>query len=162
MAGLLTCGTLLLSGPITSTPVQAETVLQCEVATVHDGDSMRVKCPGERDTLRVRMHQIDAPELEQAHGRQSRDELRRLCPRGSKAVIRSQGRDQYGRLLGDVTCGDTQVNEAMVAAGAAWVYDRHVQDRRLYELQNAAKAAQKGLWRQSDPTPPWRWRYQQR
>src|SRR5690606_40366068 len=65
--------------------VQADTTLKCEVRSVHDGDSMRVKCPGERQTLRVRMNQIDAPELDQAFGKQARDQLRTLCPVGARS-----------------------------------------------------------------------------
>lgn len=140
----------------------AQPPVQCRVTSVHDGDSMRVRCPGERDTIRVRMHQIDAPELEQPHGKQSRDQLRRLCPRGSEVQIRAHDHDQYGRLLGDLSCGGTNVNEAMVASGAAWVYDRHVRDRRLYRLQEEAQAARRGLWARPNPVAPWRWRYLQR
>lgn len=136
--------------------------LHCTVASVHDGDSMRVRCPGERDTLRIRMHQIDAPELDQPHGRSARDQLRQLCPRGGSAVIRVQGRDQYDRVLGDVSCGNTNVNEAMVASGDAWVYERHATDRKLHRLQDAARKQRRGLWATRDPVAPWRWRYQQR
>lgn len=146
-----------------SAPVAlAEAPLQCTVRSVHDGDSMRVQCPGKRGTVAVRMHQIDAPELEQAHGVAARDQLRQLCRVGSTATIHTQGRDQYGRLLGDVCCGDTSVNEAMVASGAAWVYNRYVVDRRLYQLQDAARAARRGLWAGRSPQAPWRWRYENR
>lgn len=142
--------------------VQADTTLKCEVRSVHDGDSMRVKCPGERQTLRVRMNQIDAPELDQAFGKQARDQLRTLCPVGAEAVIRRAGKDQYDRLLGNVYCGGKSVNEEMVASGSAWVYDRHVQDRGLYRLQNRARSNRAGLWAGKNPQAPWRWRYEQR
>lgn len=136
--------------------------LQCTINSVHDGDSMRVLCPGERGTLRVRMQQIDAPELEQAHGVRSRDYLRKLCPVGSTVIIQSQGRDQYDRLLGDVYCNGKNVNKEMVAAGAAWLYDRHVEDRSLYRLQDQARENKLGLWAGKNPQKPWQWRYEQR
>lgn len=146
-----------------ATPVLADSKeWQCTINSVHDGDSMRVLCPGERGTLRVRMHQIDAPELEQAHGIQSRNYLRKLCPTGSTVIIRSEGRDQYDRLLGDVSCGGKNVNEEMVAAGAAWLYDRHVEDRSLYRLQDKARDERRGLWAGKNPQKPWQWRYEQR
>lgn len=123
---------------------------------------MRVQCPDERRTTAVRMHQIDAPELQQTHGIQSRNILRKLCRKNSTAVIRTQGRDQYGRLLGDVSCEGKSVNKEMVAAGAAWVYDRHVEDRSLYRLQNEARARAQGLWADPDAQAPWQWRYEDR
>ncbi len=145
-----------------SPAARAEPALQCSVSTVHDGDSMRVRCPGERNTLRVRMHQIDAPELDQPHGIRARDHLRKLCRKGTTAVIHLQGRDQYGRLLGDVYCDDKNVNEEMVASGSAWVYERHANDKKLDRLQDEARSERRGLWATRKPVAPWRWRYQQR
>lgn len=135
--------------------------MQCTVNSVHDGDSMRVLCPGERGTLRVRMQQIDAPELEQAYGLHARN-LRRLCPVGTTAIIHTQGKDQYDRLLGDVYCDGKNVNQEMVTAGAAWLYDRYVEDKGLYRFQDEAKADRRGLWGGKNPQKPWQWRYEQR
>ena len=146
---------------LTPSAAHASTELHCEITSVHDGDSMRVRCPGERRTVAVRMEQIDAPELEQAYGKSARDHLRKLCPVGSKATIQTQGRDQYGRLLGNVYCSGKSVNEEMVAAGAAWVYNRHVRDRSLYRLQDQARDDKRGLWGRRQPVAPWQWRYEQ-
>lgn len=147
---------------LTAAPVHANGQLQCIISSVHDGDSMRVRCPGERRTVAVRMQQIDAPELEQAHGMRSRDRLRELCQVGALATIQTQGRDQYGRLLGNVYCDGKSVNEEMVRSGAAWIYDRYVRDRGLYRLQDKARADRRGLWAGKNPQAPWRWRYEHR
>lgn len=136
--------------------------LTCTVHSVHDGDSMRVRCPGERGTIALRMEQIDAPELQQAYGTRARDRLRELCPVGTPVTIQASGRDQYGRLLGNASCDGHSVNEEMIRAGAAWVYNRYVTDRSLYALQDEARAARRGLWAGRNPEAPWRWRYQQR
>ncbi len=40
----------------------------------------------------------------------------------------------------------------------AWVYDRYVTDRSLYQLQDEAKAAKRGLWEDDSPVAPWEWR----
>ena len=153
---------LAAAGLLASPAIQAETEMRCTVQSVHDGDSMRVQCPGQRGTTPIRMRQIDAPELEQAHGIQARDHLRKLCSRGSIATIHTQGRDQYGRVLGDVHCENKSVNEEMVSSGSAWLYDRYVTDRDLYHLQDQARSAKRGLWGGKNPQAPWRWRYQQR
>ena len=140
----------------------AQEPLNCTVRSVHDGDSMRVQCPGQRGTIAVRMEQIDAPELDQAYGLRARDHLRELCRVGRPAVIHSQGRDQYGRLLGNVYCGGKSVNEEMVSAGAAWPYRRYVTDDNLFTLQDQARTAKRGLWAGRSPQAPWQWRYEQR
>lgn len=139
------------------------TVRQCRVTSIHDGDSMRVRCPGYKDTLRIRMDQIDAPELDQAYGIRSRDFLRSLCPKGEQAVVHDLGADSYNRRLGRVFCNDVDVNAAMVKAGAAWVYDYHASDQSLYPLQDAARAQKRGLWAGPEkPVAPWDFRYRQR
>lgn len=139
------------------------TVRHCRVTSVHDGDSMRVRCPGFRDTLRIRLDQIDAPELDQAYGTRSRDVLRSMCPKGGQAVVHELGKDTYNRVLGRVFCNDIDVNAAMVKAGAAWVYDYHDPDKSLYPLQDEARSRKRGLWAGSGkPVAPWDFRHRQR
>lgn len=162
MRHLIPAGLLALALLAPAPAALAAKEMQCTVNSVHDGDSMRVLCPGERGSLRVRMEQIDAPELEQAHGRKSRDYLRQLCSVGSTVIIQTQGTDQYGRILGDVYCDGKNVNREMVAAGAAWVYNRYVKDRDLYDAQDQAKKQRRGLWAGKNPQAPWQWRYDQR
>lgn len=152
--------TLWVAAPDATAAGSAE--LRCTVSSVHDGDSLRVRCPGNRRSVRVRMEQIDAPELEQAYGKHARDYLRRLCRVGSDAVIHTTGKDQYDRLLGNVYCNGKSVNEEMVASGSAWVYKRYARDRKLFRLQDEARAQRRGLWSAGKPIEPWRWRYEQR
>lgn len=40
----------------------------------------------------------------------------------------------------------------------AWVFDRYVTDRSLYEVQDEARTAGRGLWGDSQPVAPWDWR----
>lgn len=138
-------------------------VRTCRVTSIHDGDSMRVRCPGFKDTLRIRLDQIDAPELDQAHGVKSRDFLRSMCPVGREAVVHDLGPDTYNRRLGRVYCNDVDANAAMVESGAAWVYDYHATDKSLYPLQDAARSQRRGLWGdRKNPVAPWDFRYRQR
>ncbi|MFA5520259.1 MAG: thermonuclease family protein [Castellaniella sp.] len=134
------------------------TVRQCTVHSVHDGDSMRAHCPGFRKTLRIRLDQIDAPEINQAWGTRSRDYLRSLCPLRSPVKIHDLGPDRYGRTLARVFCQGKDVNAAMVAAGAAWVYDHYADDEALYRLQADARKARRGLWAASKVVRPWEFR----
>ena len=42
----------------------------------------------------------------------------------------------------------------------AWVYDGYApNDSPLYDLEDGAHNAKRGLWKDEDPTPPWRWRH---
>jgi endonuclease YncB( thermonuclease family) len=46
-----------------------------------------------------------------------------------------------------------------VAAGLSWWNKKFARkDRRLEELQAAARAARRGLWRDRNPVPPWKHR----
>jgi len=163
LAGVCVSALLLAAAALfIDSPAEKDGELDCAVRSVHDGDSMRVQCPGRKGTIAVRMRQIDAPELEQAHGIRARDQLRALCRNGSRAIIRSAGHDQYGRLLGDVYCQGRSVNAEMVGSGAAWVYERYAEDHTLRELQRQARAQRRGLWAGRNPLPPWQWRYDQR
>ena len=115
-------------------------VLSCTVHSVHDGDSMRVRCSARHDSVRLRLDQIDAPEIDQSYGKSARDHLRKLCPKGDKVTIKVHGRDQYGRLLGDAQCKGRNVSEELVAAGSAWAYKRHVRDPLLTRLERGRGA----------------------
>lgn len=43
-----------------------------------------------------------------------------------------------------------------IATGMAWVFDRYSKPTGpLYPLQEAAKAAKRGLWADNQPVPPW-------
>lgn len=148
--------------PVASTHEASQT-MQCQVTSVHDGDSMRVRCPGFKKTLRIRLEQIDAPETDQAYGIRARDHLRSLCKRGGPATIYNKGTDTYNRILGRVYCQGVDVNAAMVAEGLAWFYEYYGDDPALERLHQQAQAEKKGLWAaKKQPQAPWDFRYKQR
>jgi micrococcal nuclease len=74
--------------------------------------------------------------------------------------------DRYGRAVGIVKLEDGQiVNEEIVRAGFAWVYDRYCKKPLCLEwkrIEGEARASQVGLWKDKNPLPPWEWRTQQR
>ena len=64
-------------------------------------------------------------------------------------------RDRYGRILGQVyALGGMNVNQFMVRAGAAWVYELYNTDPVLPVLQNEARQQKRGLWSDADLVPP--------
>ncbi|PAA66989.1 hypothetical protein BOX15_Mlig022653g1 [Macrostomum lignano] len=66
--------------------------------------------------------QIDAPELSQAHGRDSRKALASRLPRGTRVCVISPGRDYYHRILGFVCLAKDDIAYRMLAEGHAWCY----------------------------------------
>lgn len=138
-------------------------LLLCVVIGISDGDTLTARCEVERgaDNIKVRLAEIDAPEKVQPWGARSRQNLAALCFR-KPATIKPQTVDRYGRTVGRVFCDGTDANAAQVQAGLAWVFDRYVTDRRLYGLQDDARAARRGLWNDPAPVAPWDWRARQR
>jgi endonuclease YncB( thermonuclease family) len=134
--------------------VQADT-FEAKVISVADGDSITVLLKQER--IRVRLMEIDAPELKQAFGKRSQQSLAALCANKTARVTWTQ-KDRNGRTLGRVWCAGIDANAEQVRRGMAWVFDRYVKDRSLYNLQNAARSARIGLWAEVAPIPPWQWR----
>jgi len=131
--------------------------LNGKVVGVSDGDTLTLRVDGAN--VRVRLDGIDAPELGQPYGKSARSSLAQLC-RGKAATAVERGKDDEGRILASVRCGEVDANAEQVRRGMAWVYDRYVTDRSLYALQNEARAAHLGLWADKAPTAPWVWRAQ--
>ena len=100
--------------------VQAET-WQGTCVSVIDGDSLLVThAEGKKE---IRLHGIDAPEFDQAFGRQARECLRDLVLQ-KKVTVESLDIDTYGRTVAKVYTRDGCVNERLIADGCAWVFTR--------------------------------------
>ena len=86
---------------------------------------------------------------------------------GSCAAPSAKGDDKFITtdylqqcLLGQVYAPDgMNINQFMVRAGAAWVYEQYNTDPVLPVLQNEARQQKRGLWSDADPVPPWIWRH---
>ena len=115
------------------------------------------------EQVKVRLDGIDAPEKNQSFGTKSKDALAGLVF-GKTVTVQSKGTDRYGRTLGVISVGGTNVNQRMVAAGWAWHYKQYQReqspaDRQSYAAAEVeARAAKLGLWRDAEPLPPWEFR----
>ena len=128
------------------------------VVGVADGDTLTVLDSSKREH-RVRLAEIDAPESSgQAFGNRAKQALSRLCYRKLAKVI-VHTKDRYGRNVGAVTCDGVNANEKMVESGLAWVYTQYASaNSPLFGLEQQARLAKRGLWRDANPVPPWEWR----
>ena len=126
-----------------------------EVIYVMDGDTVLLL----RDNLRikVRLAEIDAPEITQAFGAKSRQSLAKLVL-NKQVHVDSRAEDVYGRLVARIKVGELNVNHEQVKRGMAWEYSRSSNRKVLRALQNDAMKEKRGLWAQSNPIPPRKWR----
>ncbi|MDO4769176.1 MAG: thermonuclease family protein [Brachymonas sp.] len=140
--------------------------LLCLVVGVADGDSLLARCnqaPGYVQT-QVRIAAIDAPEKHQPYGHQAQQTLAALCHR-QQATIHPKEIDRYGRVVADVLCQGQDAAQHLLSHGMAWVYGRYAKGYgHLYLFEEEAQTAQRGLWADATPVPPWQWasRKQQR
>lgn len=124
--------------------------------SVHDGDTLTVLV--ERRQVKVRLADIDAPELRQPYGGHSKRSLSELCF-GKSATLDVRNRDRYGRAIATVTCAGTNANAEQVRRGYAWTYTRYARaDSPLFRIEHEARATRRGLWADPAPVPPWNWR----
>lgn len=142
-------------------PLHAAT-LSGRVVGVHDGDTLTL-LDANRHQTKIRLAEIDTPESAQPYGSRAKQALSDLVF-GKDIRVEVREQDRYGRSVGRVYVGSTDVNAAMVAAGSAWVYRQYSHDPELLSLETEARAARRGLWSlpEAQRTPPWEWRQQQR
>lgn len=135
--------------------VSYATELQGWVVQVLDGDTIEVLY--DNKPVRVRLANIDAPEKTQAYGSWSTNKLKWLVA-GKPVTVTYTETDRYGRVLGVVETKHININRSLVIAGAAWVYERYNTDTALPALQSEAQKQNRGLWADSQPVSPWKWR----
>ena len=130
-----------------TTPVAAA---EFKVLSVGDGDTIRVSTPSGTNKTTVRLACIDAPETSQApYGNAARRALQADLPIGTEVLLRLKATDRYGRTVAEVLRGNTNINQALVATGAAFVYWQYIEgcDRETYSrLENEARLKSLGIW----------------
>lgn len=163
---------LLAVGIACHAGISLAATLQGTVVRVADGDTVTV-ADGRHRQVKVRLSGIDAPEKQQAFGRQAGANLARLVM-GKPVAVEWDKRDAYGRIIGRVLvapvscpgCARTEdAGLAQIQSGYAWWYRSesrelsHTDQQRYAIAENAARASYRGLWADPKPVPPWQWRH---
>lgn len=146
MAGLPAC----LSEGDSSPALPTESY---KVIGIVDGDTYDIL--KDRQSVRIRMDAIDAPERGMPYYRVSKDYLSQLCF-GKPVRLEVLKTDRHGRTVARSFLSDgTDLSAAMISAGMAWHYKAYSSDTLLARLEINARQMRKGLWADKHPAPPW-------
>ena len=116
-----------------------------EVVKVVDGDTIDIVIDlgfSLTKKERVRLAGIDAPESrtsnaeEKVLGLESKEFLIRRLDGCEKLKVKTEKDGKYGRMLGWIYCGQTNINEEMIYRGYAWEYDGGTKKKNLDELRS--------------------------
>lgn len=148
---------LVLSLLATTTTLAA--TLSGKVVSVADGDTITILTP-DKQQVKIRLVEIDAPEKDQPYGQTSKKALSDLVF-GKDVSVEWDKTDKYKRTLGRVFVGDTDVNLQQVKNGAAWAYMQYLSDEKIKKAEEEARNSKAGIWAlQADQImPPWDWRH---
>lgn len=146
------------SGKISDVSIIPDIPLFGKILYVLDGDSIIVT--ENNRTLHVRLWGIDAPEHDQPAGYESKIFLKRLA--GKKSIILTpKDIDRYGRVVAVVRDQKRIFNEELVRNGYAWVHTYYCKNgpcENWKKLEKEASHRKIGLWKKSNPVPPWVWK----
>jgi endonuclease YncB( thermonuclease family) len=131
--------------------------------SIYDGDTLRVVRGDEE--LKIRFCGIDAPELKQPLGVESRDYLQSLIAKSDGTIhVLPIEQDRYGRTVAELWIpikpdyeAEIHLNTAMVEAGYAHHYQRYsgncVSAENLGWAEEIAKEEKLGVWNGSHQKP---------
>lgn len=123
------------------------------VTHVTDGDTVWVRPVSGGAPVQVRLQGLDAPEICQAWGPQSRQALARRVLQ-QQVRVHARGRDDYDRLLGRLDRAGQDIGAWLVSRGLAWSQGYRRQPGPYDELQSQARKARRGLWSEPQPMQP--------
>lgn len=135
--------------------------------SVHDGDTLRVRS-ADGAVLKIRFACIDAPELKQPLGEESRNHLRSLISRGNDKVrLQPITVDRYGRTVAQLWNNNGLLQSQMTIAGMAYGYEQYKKDcpnwSSIKSTQIQAQQSQIGVWKlPNGGEKPWDYRKSKR
>lgn len=135
-------------------------ILEGNVIKIADGDSFTLLLNnGQKE--RVRLFGIDCPERMQPFSNVAKQTLSGMIF-NKKITVYYQDKDRYDRVLGEVVIDGRHVNQEMVQQGMAWHYKKYSDSELLSNFEAEARKLNLGLWADSNPIPPWKFRQQKR
>ena len=130
------------------------------VVSIVDGDTIKV-LDGTRTQHKIRLWGVDCPESHQDFGTRAKQFTSDMVF-GKTVQVIIEDTDRYGRTVGTVMVDGKSLNEELVKAGFAWVYNQYCKKPTCDQWRRYEEAARKGkmgLWAQPQPIPPWEFRH---
>lgn len=138
------------------------------IVKISDGDTVQIQ-DSHGQKHRVRLAFIDAPEMKQATGKESFQNLQNMLNRQKTVQVQVTDIDQYKRQVAIVWQANVDINVMQLAQGLAWHYDSIAKKQqepdayRYYQcLHQEAKKQRLGLWRNQKAQAPWTFRRSER
>lgn len=122
-----------------------------EVAAIDDGDTIQVLI--NMETIRIRLLNVDAPELDSPGYYNARKALKGMLSGGRVSLTYNPEPDNWGRLHGYVFIGETNINIEMVRAGWSEYSTKGGESEFAKEFKAAEKEAEKekrGIWAEAE------------
>ena len=135
--------------------------LKGRVVDIADGDTLTLLVGRQQYVISIAA--IDAPERYQAWGDRSKSNLSRLAFNRT-AVANCTRVDRRGHQVCKLTVNNLDIGLEQIEDGMAWWYRRNAndlsaEDQSAYEsAELMAKLKRLGLWRDTNPVPPWSFR----
>lgn len=136
-----------------SNPDMPTNLVEYEVVekSVRDGDTLRVRAQS-GEVLKIRFACIDAPELKQPLGEESRNYLRSIVSKGNNKVkVQPITVDRYGRTVAQLWNNSGLIQSQMAVAGMAYGYEQYKKDcpnwTAIESTQAQAQKEKLGVWR---------------
>jgi len=115
-----------------------------QILSVLDGDTLVLE-----NKVRLRLRNIDAPELENCGGKQAKKQLEKLLGKNKQIRIEERILDKRGRAMAYVYSGRTFLNLEMLESGwARYHHDTSTKNKTLKKAADQAKAEKIGLYDQ--------------
>ena len=133
--------------------------LDGKVVGVSDGDTITV-LSADKTQHKIRLYGIDCPEKAQDFGQKAKQFTSDMVF-GKVVDVEAIDIDRYGRTVGMVSINGQSLNEELVRAGYAWVYNQYCKKPFCAQwglLQQQARANKKGLWAHPNSVAPWDFR----
>lgn len=135
--------------------------------SIYDGDTLRVRS-SKGEVLKVRTACVDAPELKQKFGEESRNYFRWVIGKGNNKIkLQPITVDRYGRTVAQLWNDNGLIQSQMTIAGWAYGYEQYKKDCPNWEAiestQAYAKENKLGLWKlPNGGEKPWDYRKSRR
>ena len=167
---------LLLLLPVCGFAKDIIRTIEGTVTKVSDGDTIHVT-DNLGTKVKVRFYGLDAPETEKSN-KKTHIVSKPGQPYGEEAFEALRGKiyrkhvrlevtdiDKYKRSVAIVWLNNRNINKEMIAEGWAWAYKQYLDApyaSEFIQLEEQARSQHLGLWKQSNPEPPWEFRKKQK